>query len=122
MADAVTISSKLHGDRVWHRLGRRTYTTKDGRRVALVTWASTCTICGATFTVETRRRAESGRDPAFAAVTCLRHRLNAAERGSLFAGDDNRRRRAFAAIKKEKLEQDAAPSGQPPGAHDAVSS
>jgi hypothetical protein len=107
MADAVTISSNLHGDRVWRRIGRRPHVTRDGRRVVLVTWASTCTICGATFTVETRRRAESGRDPAFAAVTCPRHRLTPAERGCLFAGDDNRRRRAFAAIKKEKLEQDA---------------
>jgi hypothetical protein len=103
--DSIIITSRLHGAREWRRLGRRVHVTRDGRRVALVTWASTCTICGAEFTVDTRRRAESGRDPAFAAVTCLRHRLTAAERGSLFAGDDDRRRRAFEEIRKAKLGQ-----------------
>ena len=49
----LTISSVLHGDRFWRRVGKRPHVTRDGRLVVIATWELTCVICGAAFQVTT---------------------------------------------------------------------
>jgi hypothetical protein len=104
MSDTVVIKLRLHGERVWRRIGERQAVRADGKATKLAIWASTCLVCGRPFEVTVP--ATSGRaasDAQFTLISCEQHRLTRADRGRLFQGPDERRRLAFEKIKAEKL-------------------
>jgi hypothetical protein len=51
-APTLRISSVLHGERIWRRVGVRDHVTVDVRQIVLATWESACVVCGAPFRVE----------------------------------------------------------------------
>ena len=96
-ADTVIINFAIHGELIWRRVAREWRVRPDGSRLSFTIWRGDCVVCGESFEIET-----FGRDQ-FSVTTCPRHRLSRAERGRLFQGDDERRRRVFEKIKAEKL-------------------
>jgi hypothetical protein len=71
--DELTIRSRLHGRRVWRRVGERDHLTRDDRRVTLAIWETPCVVCGEAFQVAVTSRC--GRTThAFMTTTCPAHR------------------------------------------------
>ena len=75
MLETVTIPSRRHGARTFHRIGSMPYVRKDGSETSLAVWRGTCVVCGEPFEVTTPtgiERAEQSR--SFTVVTCPAHR------------------------------------------------
>lgn len=101
----LTIPSKLHGDRIWRRVGERPYTTRDGRPILLAVWETPCVICGEPFQIAlTPNIASVEKSRSFEVTTCPAHRMTPDERWRLKKRcKPSARRKKFEAIKKAKL-------------------
>ncbi len=100
IADTLTISSTIHGDRVWRRVGERPHVTRDGRHIVLATWETPCVICGKPFQISLPTGVRSIRQSkGFEAVTCPDHRMTTSEAARL----RHRGKAALTAIKRRKL-------------------
>jgi len=100
IGDTTTLSSALHGERLWRRVADRDYVTRDGRQTVLAVWETGCMICGTSFRVATPK---IGRSKSLEVVTRERHRMTPAETGKLRFAKAGARRGIFEAIKREKL-------------------
>jgi Bifunctional DNA primase/polymerase, N-terminal len=70
---SVTIASKLHGERVFHRFRcNEPYTRRDGTVTTLEVWTGSCVVCGEPFEVRTARA--TNRSKVFETTTCPAHR------------------------------------------------
>jgi hypothetical protein len=72
------VSSALHGERIWRRIGTRDHVTRDGRTVLLSVWQSSC---GDPFEVTTPSSVEQSN--SFLQTTCPAHRMTPSEAGRL---------------------------------------
>ena len=100
----LTISSALHGERTWRRVGIRDYLTSDVRQVGLAVWESECAVCGARFQIAAPMGAASIEQSAsFGLTTCPAHRMTPSEAGRLSVANLDDRRWAFECIKRQKL-------------------
>jgi hypothetical protein len=69
----VTIASKLHGERVFHRIRcNEPYTRRDGTVTKLDVWIGCCVVCGDPFEVRTARGTSGSK--VFQTTTCVTHR------------------------------------------------
>jgi hypothetical protein len=68
----ISIPSRLHGKRTFHRLGFMPYVRRDGTETSLAIWRGTCVVCGAAFEVKTTARSTGS--GSFSVVTCPQHR------------------------------------------------
>jgi len=69
----VTITSRRHGERVFHRIRcNEPYTRRDGTVTKLDVWTGSCVVCGEPFEVRTARA--TNRSNVFATTTCAAHR------------------------------------------------
>jgi hypothetical protein len=109
----LTISSALHGERIWRRVGERPYTTRDGRPILLAVWETLCTVCGAPFEITTTTRVRSAEQTKrFQATTCPAHRMTHSEIMKLMSRRPAIRRNAFETIKAAKLATPSPTSGR----------
>lgn len=107
MATTLSMQSKLHGERIWRRVGERPYTTRAGRQIVLVAWETPCLICGEPFQVSARKGIPANKNTDFVTVTCPAHRMTRSEVMRLRYAAPDRRPAVFQEIKAAKL---AAPS------------
>jgi hypothetical protein len=105
--DAPTIASMttpVHGQRIWRRIGEREHTTRDGRNVRLAVWESRCEVCGEPFQAAMLNGITPAQSKAFELATCKRHRITGVERARLrWSKPGDERRATFEAIRREKL-------------------
>jgi hypothetical protein len=67
----ITIVSRLHGERTFHRVGVAPYVRKDGSETNIAIWRGACVVCGEPFEVTT---SASGKSKSFEVTTCKTHR------------------------------------------------
>ena len=93
------VSSALHGERLWRRVGTRDHTTRDGRSVVLALWQSTCVVCGNPFEVTMRSSISSVEGSnSFEVTTCPAHRMTPSEVSKLRFAKAADRRALFEAM------------------------
>ena len=94
-AERLVTVSRLHGERVWRRIGER-----DGWAI----WASECVVCGGPVEITTLLGVRAiGSSRAFSTTTCVAHHLTKSKSGKL--RQPATRREVFEAIRKAKLAQ-----------------
>jgi hypothetical protein len=107
------MSSAIHGERLWRRVGTRDHVTRDERPIALALWQSTCVICGGPFEVTLPSSIASIEGSnSFLMTTCLAHRMRPSEISKLRSARKGDRRLLFEALRQRKLA--AAPAGPQP--------
>jgi hypothetical protein len=107
MTITLTISTPLHGRRLWRRCGSRQHVTLDGRAIVLVAWQSDCTVCGAPITIEAAEGAVTiERCAKFRKSTCPRHRMTTAQTLPLRYAAPEQRRLLFERLRVDMLEAD----------------
>jgi hypothetical protein len=100
MSATVTVTSSLHGERVFRRVGYEPHRRVDGSETVLAVWEGTCVICGAPFKIRTSSGAKRGK--AFDVRTCEQHRLTPAETMRLRFAKPADRHVVFESIKAAK--------------------
>ena len=100
IAETVSLSSALHGERIWRRVATRDHVARDGRHITLAIWQTACVICGNPFQISAPL---SGRSNALEVVTCPAHRMTPSEAGKLRFAKALARPAVFEAIKRAKL-------------------
>ena len=104
------VSSALHGERLWRRVGTRGYANRDERSVALALWQSTFVICGGPFEVALPSSISSVEGSnSFLTTTCPAHRMTLSEVGKLRFAKKADRPALFEAMRQRKL---AAPPAE----------
>jgi Bifunctional DNA primase/polymerase, N-terminal len=68
----VTITSRLHGERIFRRVRTEPYQRADGTQTTIDVWTGSCVICGASFEVRTSRATQKSK--VFGVTTCDTHR------------------------------------------------
>jgi hypothetical protein len=110
-APTLTLTSFLHGERQWLRIGEREHTRRDGRPTVLAVWRSKCVICDEAFEVATPRGVKAvEQSKRFEMTTCCAHRMTPSETAKLRFAKRDQRRAVFEALKRHKLETPIAPS------------
>lgn len=112
MTERITISSPVHGERVFERVGSKPYTRKDGTEITLAVWRGTCMVCGGPFELATPEGATS-KETRFGVVACPQHRLTPSDVASLRASKADKRLAKFEAIKAAKLGANGQVSSPP---------
>ena len=104
----LTVSSFLHGERLWRHVGKREHSTRDGRTVSIAVWRSACVICGGPFEVATPIGVKAvGQSRSFETTTCSEHRLSPSEAARLRFAKREKRRALFEAMRRQKLSRGA---------------
>jgi hypothetical protein len=98
----VTVSSALHGDRLWRRVG-------DAGRPAgprswqLVEWSTACVVCGQPFSIKARSTATPTTSNSFTVTTCRTHRMSRQDIARLRRAGARKRAAVFSEIRARKL-------------------
>jgi hypothetical protein len=100
----ISVSSPLHGERLWRRIAVKPYVNRAGKNVGLAEWQSNCVVCGKTFAVYTPGHCTSGeQSKSFETTTCPEHRMTPSEVSRLRFAKADDRCNVFASIKAQKL-------------------